>query len=129
MTIEFGHMTVFRESMKKKSYWKETIPENRRIVILHVTSKHFLYSQAQTAHYMSMPEPIGFPGFANGKESACQCKRQETPVQPRSNLTCVRSLGWEDPLKEEIATHSDILAWETPWTWEPGGLQVIGSQS
>ena len=35
-------------------------------------------------------------------------------------------LGWEDPLKEEIATHSSILAWEIPWTEEPGGLQSMG---
>ena len=35
-----------------------------------------------------------------------------------------RSLGWEDPLEEEMATHSSILAWRIPWTGEPGGLQV-----
>ena len=35
----------------------------------------------------------------------------------------VQSLSWEDPLEEEIATHSSILAWEIPWTEEPGGLQ------
>ena len=34
----------------------------------------------------------------------------------------VRSLGWEDPLEKETATHSSILAWEIPWTEEPGGL-------
>ena len=34
----------------------------------------------------------------------------------------VQSLGWEDPLEEEMATHSHILAWEMPWTEEPGGL-------
>ena len=43
--------------------------------------------------------------------------------------TWVRSLGWDDPLKEEIVTHSSILAWEVPWTEEPGGLQSTGSQS
>ena len=42
--------------------------------------------------------------------------------------TQVRSLGWEDPLEEEMATHSSILAWEIPWTEEPGGLQSTGSQ-
>ena len=36
---------------------------------------------------------------------------------------CVWSLGWEDPLEKEVATHSGILAWEIPWTEEPGGLQ------
>ena len=38
----------------------------------------------------------------------------------------VRSLDWEDSLEEEIATHSSILAWEIPWTEEPGRLQSMG---
>ena len=42
--------------------------------------------------------------------------------------TQVRSLGQEDPLEEEMATCSSILAWEFPWTEEPGGLQSMGSQ-
>ena len=37
-------------------------------------------------------------------------------------------LGWEDPLEEDMATHSSILAWRIPWTEEPGRLQSIGSQ-
>ena len=40
----------------------------------------------------------------------------------------VQSLGWEDPLEEDTATHSSILAQRTPWTEEPGGLQSTGSQ-
>ena len=40
----------------------------------------------------------------------------------------VRSLGQEDPLEEEMATHSSILAWEIPWTKKPGGLQSTGLQ-
>ena len=43
--------------------------------------------------------------------------------------TQVRSLGWEDPLEKEMATHSSILAWEIPWTEEPGRLQSMGLQS
>ena len=43
--------------------------------------------------------------------------------------TWVRSLGWEDPLEEEMAAPSSILAWRIPWTEEPGGLQSVGSQS
>ena len=43
--------------------------------------------------------------------------------------TRVRSLGWKDPLEEEMATHSSILAWRIPWTEEPGELQTMGSQS
>ena len=42
--------------------------------------------------------------------------------------TRVRSLVGEDPLEKEMATHSSILAWEIPWTEEPGGLQSVESQ-
>ena len=42
--------------------------------------------------------------------------------------TWVRFLGREDPLEEEMATHSSILAWEISWTEEPGGIQSMGSQ-
>ena len=41
----------------------------------------------------------------------------------------VQSLGREDPLEKEMATHSSILAWEIPWTEEPRGLQLMGLQS
>ena len=40
----------------------------------------------------------------------------------------VWSLGWEDPLEKQMVTHSSILAWEIPWTEEPGGQQSIESQ-
>ena len=43
--------------------------------------------------------------------------------------TRVQSLRWEDPLEEEMATLSSILAWRIPWTEEPGGPQYIGLQS
>ena len=42
--------------------------------------------------------------------------------------TWVQSLGGEDPLEKEMATHSSILAWKIPWTEEPGRLQPTGSQ-
>ena len=47
---------------------------------------------------------------------------------PTVQKTWVKSLGWEDPLEKEMATHSSILAWRIPWTEEPGGLQPMGSQ-
>ena len=40
----------------------------------------------------------------------------------------IRSLGQEDLLEKEVATHSSLLAWRIPWTEEPGGLQSMGSQ-
>ena len=45
---------------------------------------------------------------------------------PVMQETLVQSLGWEDPVEKEMATHSNILAWRTPWTEEAGGLHSIG---
>ena len=47
---------------------------------------------------------------------------------PALRETGVRSLGWEDPLENEMATHSTTLTWKIPWTEEPGRLQSTGSQ-
>ena len=63
----------------------------------------------------------GFPDGASSKESTCQCRRCKR---------CGFDL-WirEDPLEEEMATYSSILAGEMPWTEEPGGLQSMESES
>ena len=55
---------------------------------------------------------MGFPGGSDGKEPACN----------------VGDLGWEDPLEEGMATHSNILAWRIPWTEELGRIQSTGLQ-
>ena len=47
---------------------------------------------------------------------------------PTMQETQVQSLGWEDLLEKEMATHSSILAWKIPWTEKPGSLQSMGSQ-
>ena len=47
---------------------------------------------------------------------------------PAMQETWVQSLGWEDPLEKEMATHSSTLAWKIPWTEEPGRLQSMGWQ-
>ena len=47
---------------------------------------------------------------------------------PATQETWVGSLAWEDPLEDGMATHSRILAWRTPWTEEPGGLESLGLQ-
>ena len=62
---------------------------------------------------------LGFPGGLAVKNP---------PVMQESQETWVRSLGREDPLEKEMATHSSVLAWENPRTEEPGGLQSMGSQ-
>ena len=47
---------------------------------------------------------------------------------PATRETWVQSLGWDDPLEKEMATHSSTLTWRIPWTEEPGRLQSMGSQ-
>ena len=59
---------------------------------------------------------MGFPGGSVVK------------IPPAKQETWVQSLGWENALEKEMATHSSILAWESPWTEEPGGLQPMGLQ-
>ena len=99
---------------------------------------------------------LGFPDSSAGKESACNAG--DPTLMPRSGQspgegisyplqdtwaslvaqtvknppaiqeTWVRSLGWEDPLEEGMATHSSIFAWRTPWTEKPGRLQYVELQ-
>ena len=47
---------------------------------------------------------------------------------PAMEEICMRSLGWEDSLERDVATHLSILAWKILWTEEPGGLQFMGLQ-
>ena len=58
------------------------------------------------------------PGGDSGKE----------PAANAGDKRDVGSLGWEDPLEENMLSHSSILAWRIPWTEEPGGLQSTGFQ-
>ena len=53
---------------------------------------------------------------------------QRVKCLPAMQETWVRSLGQEDPLEKEMATHSSTLAWKIPWTEKPGRLQSMGSQ-
>ena len=68
----------------------------------------------------------GFPGGASGKEPACQSRKHKM-AGVWGGVWC---LGQGDPLKEEMTTHSSILAWRIPWTEEPGGMvhRVVKSQ-
>ena len=97
---------------------------------------------------------MGFPGDSDGKESACnagdlgsipglgrspwegngysvQYGGASLVIQMVKNLpamqeTWIQSLGWEDSLEKEMATHPSILVWRIPWTEEPGRLQSMG---
>ena len=63
---------------------------------------------------------------SQARRASLVAQRVKNP--PAMRETWVQSLGWEDPLEKEMAIHSSILAWEIPWTEEPGGLQSMGSQ-
>ena len=84
---------------------------------------------------------VGNPGLIPGSEDLWRREQKPTPVFFRASLvahrvkrlpatreTRVRSLGQEDPLEKEMATHSSTLAWKIPWMEEPGRLQTMGSQ-
>ena len=60
----------------------------------------------------------------NGLGASLVAQTVKNPTAMRE--TWVPSLGWEDPLEEGMATHSNILPWEIPWTEEPGGLRSMG---
>ena len=64
-------------------------------------------------------DPLDFPGGSVVKNLPAMQETQETQVW---------SLGWEDPLEEEMTTHASFLTWKIPWTEEPGGLQPMGLQ-
>ena len=95
-------------------------------MILYISFFHFFFLNFNivtkclklgTFHRISLCKgSYHFPGGLEGKASACN---QETWVQ---------SLGREDHLEKEMATHSSILVWERLWTKEPGGLQSMGLQ-
>jgi len=80
-----------------------------------------IYSPVILVTIKSSSAPVlWFPCWLSGKESICNAgDLQETRVQ---------SLGWEDALEEEMATHSYILAWRLPRTKEPGRLRSLWSQ-
>ena len=84
------------------------VQQNESAICIHISLLFWIF----------VPFRSGFPG-SDGKESACS---EGAPGD------LVQSLGWEDPLEKELATHSSILAWRTPWTEEPGGLQSMESQ-
>ena len=80
---------------------------NNSISILSMTASYFWILNLRW---------VGLPWWLRGKESA----------HSAGDLGSI--LGWEDPLKKQMAMHSSILAWKIPWTEDPGRLQSMGSQ-
>ena len=72
----------------------------------------------------STGEGIGYPLQYSWASLVAQLAKNPSTMRE----TLVQSLGWEDPLEEEMATDSGTLAWRIPWMEEPGGLPSMGSQ-
>ena len=83
-------------------HWDEIIDSRGLIKLVRIYDQHSI---------------LGFPGGSDGKKRL-----------PTMRETRVRSLGREDPLETEMATHSSTLAWKILWTEEPSRLQSMGSQ-
>ena len=77
-----------------------------------------------TASNLIITLPIRYYYLLTGASLVAQLVKNLPAVQE----TQVQSLGWEDPLEKEMATHSSILSWKISWTEEPGVLQSMGSQ-
>ena len=71
---------------------------------------------------------MNYLGKSYSRASPIAQQVKNPPTMQETQKAWVQSLGWEDPLEKEMATHSSILAWEIPWTEETGGLQSMGSQ-
>ena len=82
------------------------------------------WKQLHLAHSPFILSPMVFIKFSLGTSLVAQTVKR----LPTMRETRVQSLGWEDPLEKEMATHSSTLAWTTPWTEERGRLQFMGSQ-
>ena len=100
------------------------------------TSGCFKGQEGSAAHAESIdPESPVFPWSSHFWLLLLQCSGlprrtvvKNLPAMQETQKTLVQSLVWEDPLEEEMATNSSILAWKTPWAEESGGLRFKGSQ-
>ena len=105
---------------KKPPQWEAQAPQpnsSLHLLQLEEACAHQWWPSAVKINTYLKNSKWGFPGGARGKDPTCQCMRHET---------WVRSLGREDSLEEDTATHSSIPAWRVPWTAEAAGLQSIG---
>ena len=123
-----GHLTpqfrvCFRSSVDLKSWPSSLLLKVKSLLSLLPAKSDLTLSTAENQHSYQIlfikryiPNTSKkLPRWRSGKESTCQCRRCEFNPWVR-----------KDPLEEEMATHSSILAWEIPRTEEPGGLQPIG---
>ena len=82
------------------------------------------------SYWLSMYSSLNYCLYLSGVKEypGYSIKAQRLKHLPGMLETRVQSLGWEDPLEKEMATHFSTLAWRIPWREEPGRLQSLGSQ-
>ena len=114
-------------TMINTNHWY--LNEDNVIIVEHTSKPEWLHEHNLSLlrtflhhiYNLLLGQWLGLPRWCSGKESAC------VPMQERQK-THVQSLGQEDSLEEEMATHSSIIAWKTSRREEPGGIQTMGLQ-
>ena len=91
-------------------------------------SKFKVLTAGWNTSLQSQSSEAGKPGLRGGSELPLVCLAQMVKNLPTMQETQIQSLGQEDLLEEEMATHLSVLAWEIPWTEELGRLQSVWSQ-
>ena len=116
--VEGGHFLQLTWTRRPEEGWNHFQEMEGRSCWLN---KYWLSISCMWSTFLSTGDRSvrGFPGDSVVKNLPAMQKTQET---------WVRSLGWEGPLEEGVATHSSILAWKIPWTEDPGGLQSMQFQ-
>ena len=115
------HWVLFAAFQNLVEAWGILVPwpgtEPRPLALGARSLSHWITMEIPSVGFLSYKQHKGLPWWLRWCGTCLPM--QETQIQ---------SLGQEDPLEEEMATHSRLLAWRIPWTEEPGGLQPIGSQ-
>ena len=93
-----------------------------------ITDKEKLIEESNTLKCFVLGKTQSFDELTHRNNFICFPGGSVVKNPPAKQETWVRSLGWEDLREKEMATRSSILAWEVPWTEEPGRLQSMGSQ-
>ena len=124
---------------QQKQYWELTVAQimnsllpNSDLKKVGKTTRPFKYDLNQIPYDYTVEVRNRFKGLDLIDRFAWWCQTslvaQRVKPLPAMRETWVRSLGWEDPVEKEMATHSSTLAWKIPWTEEPDRLQSMGSQ-
>ena len=117
------------QSQKPRTCQEGKGDARRELSVPYLICLHKSHSFLVKAYRRAGPRSTWGSSFSGGSSGAPGGSGvKNLPAVQESWEREVHSLGWEDPLEEDMATHSSILAWRIPWTEEPGGLQSMGSQ-